>query len=128
MGLISLQSIGHSEASASGLTLQGPQESQCTKRTAELRAKVERLRALLQEAEERLHYEQRRSPEIGEFVRCPLTGFFGQVTNVRQRPQGRPWVEVLLYLGKDMPGHTTIDLYENWELMDAPEQDIPFDD
>ncbi|SCY79747.1 hypothetical protein [Microvirga guangxiensis] len=128
MSLISLPSIEYGEAPASGPTLHGFQESHCTKRAAELQAKVERLRALLQEAEERLRYEQSRWPEIGEFVRCPLTGFFGQVTNIRPRPHGRPWVEVLLYLGKDMPGHTTIDLYENWELMDAPEQDTQFDD
>ncbi|MCG7394159.1 hypothetical protein MHY87_14720 [Microvirga sp. ACRRW] len=124
---MSLPSIDYGEGTPPGPTLHDLQESHCTKRIAELQAKVERLRNLLQEAEERLRYEQSRWPEIGEFVRCPLTGFFGQVTQVTPRPYGRPWVEVLLYLGKDMPGHTTIDLYANWELMDSPCNDFPND-
>lgn len=127
MSLMSLPSIDYGEGTPPGPTLHDLQESHCTKRIAELQAKVERLRNLLQEAEERLRYEQSRWPEIGEFVRCPLTGFFGQVTQVTPRPYGRPWVEVLLYLGKDMPGHTTIDLYANWELMDSPCNDFPND-
>ncbi|WP_160310470.1 hypothetical protein [Microvirga vignae] len=99
------------------------QEGHCTKRVAELKAQVEHLRAQLHEAEEELAREQSRVPEIGEFVRCPLTGFFGQVTKVTPRAYGRPWVEILLYLDKDMPGHATIDLFGNWELIDPPSED-----
>lgn len=99
------------------------QESHCTKRVEQLKADIERLRLQLQEAEVALEYEQNRCPEIGEFVRCPLTGFFGQVTQITPRPYGRPWVEILLYLGNDLPGHTTIDLFGNWELMDPPTAD-----
>jgi hypothetical protein len=123
MSLISLPPAEYGEGLALAPKLHELQESHCTRRIAELQAKVERLRAELQEAEEQLRYEQSRAPEIGEFVRCPLTGFYGKVTKVTPRPYGRPWVEILLYLGKDMPGHATIDLFANWELMDPPSDD-----
>lgn len=120
MNLISLPPAEYGEGLALGSKLHGLQESHATKRTAELQARVERLRAELQEAEEQLAYEHSRWPEVGEFVRCPLTGFFGQVTKVTPRAYGRPWVEILLYLDTNMPGHATIDLFANWELIDPP--------
>ena len=123
MSLISLPPTEYSEGLALGPKLHELQDSHCTKRVAELQAKVERLRAQLQEAEDQLRQEQTRWPQVGEFVRCPLTGFFGQVTKVTPRTYGRPWVEILLYLDKDMPGHTTIDLFANWELIDRPSEE-----
>jgi uncharacterized small protein (DUF1192 family) len=122
MSLISLPPAEFGEGLALRSKLHGLQESHCTKRIADLQAKVKRLRAELQEAEEQLRHEQSRLPEIGEFVRCPLTGFFGTVTKVTPRPFGRPWVEILLYLAPDMPGHAKIDLFANWELMDQPSE------
>ncbi|WP_133239266.1 hypothetical protein [Microvirga sp. KLBC 81] len=118
-----LSPADYNESLALSPKLHELQEGPCTRRVAELRARVERLRAKLRAAEEMLVREQSRAPEIGEFVRCPLTGFFGQVTKVTPRAYGRPWVEILLYLGKDMPGHTTVDLFGNWELMDPPSED-----
>lgn len=123
MSLIPFPPSSFNDALELGPKLHDLQESHGTRRMAELRAKVERLRAQLREAEEALEQEQTRLPEIGEFVRCPLTGFFGQVTKITPRPYGRPWIEILLYLGKDMPGHATIDLFGNWELMDQPSDD-----
>ena len=120
LSLISLPPAEFGEGLALAPKLHKLQESHCTKRIAELQAKVERLRAELQETEEQLRYEQDRWPEIDEFVRCPLTGFFGQVTKVTPRPSGRPWVALLRSLGKDIPGHATIDRVANWELMDPP--------
>jgi hypothetical protein len=123
MSLIPFPSSSYNDTLELGPTLHDLQESHCTKRMAQLMASVERLRAELREAEEALEREQARLPEIGEFVRCPLTGFFGQVTKITPRTYGRPWVEILLYLGKDLPGHVTIDLFGNWELMDQPSED-----
>lgn len=125
MSLIPFPSSGYNEALEVGPTLHDLQESHCTKRVADLKAQIEYLKAQLREAEEALEREQSRLPAIGEFVRCPLTGFFGQVTKVTPRAYGRPWVEILLYLAKDMPGHVTIDLFGNWELMDQPSEDSP---
>jgi hypothetical protein len=118
--MLTLPPADFGEGLALSPKLHGLQESHCTRRVEELRARIERLRAQLREAEDELEREQRRFPEIGEFVRCPLTGFFGQVTKVIPRSYGRPWVEILLYLSDDLPGHATIDLFENWELMDPP--------
>jgi len=125
MSLIPFPPTGHHESPEPGPRLHDLQETHCRRRVAELRAKVEWLRAQLKEAEEALEWEETRPPEIGEFVRCPLTGFFGKVTKVTPRPYGRPWVEILLYLDKDMPGHGTIDLFGNWELIDLPSEDNP---
>jgi hypothetical protein len=94
-----------------------------TKRVAELEALAARLRVLLQDAEEELEREKARPPEIGDFVSCPLTNFFGRVTKVTPRPHGRPWVEIIPYLGKDLPGHASIDLFDSWELIDPPTGD-----
>ncbi|WP_414470827.1 hypothetical protein [Microvirga sp. M2] len=120
MSLISLPPAEYGEGLELGSKLHELQETQATKRTAELQARVARLRAELEDAEQQLEYEQNRWPEVGEFVRCPLTGFFGQVTKVTPRAYGRPWVEILLYLDATMPGHAKIDLFANWELIDPP--------
>jgi hypothetical protein len=92
----------------------------CTKRIAELEAIVASLRAALEDAEAALQREMARQPEIGDFVRCPLTNFYGRVTKVTPRPHGRPWVEIIPYLAKDYPGHAPMDLYDSWELIDSP--------
>ncbi|WP_230532906.1 hypothetical protein [Microvirga roseola] len=94
-----------------------------TKRVEELEAIVASLREALQDAEAELERERVRWPEIGDFVRCPLTNFFGQVTKVTPRPHGRPWVEIIPYLSKDLPGHQSIDLFDSWELIDPPSED-----
>jgi hypothetical protein len=122
MSAISLSTIGLSEASTQAPKLQEAGGHSCTKRAEELKARIEALRVQLRAAEEELEREESRIPEIGDFVRCPLTGFFGQVTKVTHRPHSRPWVEILLYLGEDLPGHAQIDLFGNWELIDRPGQ------
>jgi uncharacterized small protein (DUF1192 family) len=96
------------------------QESSCTKRVAELETRIARLQIELQEAEAELERERARLPAPGDFVRCPLTNFFGRVTKLTPRPQGRPWIEIVPYLGPDLPGHSTMDLYDSWELIDPP--------
>ena len=122
MSATPLSRIGQSEASMPSPKLQEPAGHHCSKRVGELKARIEALRVQLRAAEEELEREESRIPEIGDFVRCPLTGFFGQVTKVTSRPYGRPWVEILLYLGEDLPGHAQIDLFGNWELIDRPGQ------
>jgi hypothetical protein len=92
-----------------------------TRRIEELEAIIDGLRAALKSAEDELEREMARQPDIGDFVRCPLTNFFGRVTKVTPRPRGRPWVEINPYLTKDLPGHGTMDLYDSWELIDPPE-------
>jgi hypothetical protein len=122
MSAIPLSMIGLSEVPAQAPKLHEPAGHSCTKRAEELKARIDILRAQLREAEEELKREESRIPEIGDFVRCPLTGFFGQVTKITPRPHSRPWVEILLYLGEDLPGHAQIDLFGNWELIDRPGQ------
>ncbi|MFL5201495.1 MAG: hypothetical protein ACJ8B9_05305 [Microvirga sp.] len=95
-------------------------ESPCTKRVVELEARVARLRSELQEAEAALEFERARMPIPGDFVRCPLTRFFGRVTKVTSRPNGRPWIEIVPYLGPNLPGHSSMDLFDSWELIDPP--------
>jgi hypothetical protein len=92
----------------------------CTKRVAELEARIGRLRAELEASEAELQRERARLPEPGDFVRCPLTNFFGRVTRVTPRPQGRPWIEIVLYLSPGLAGHSTLDLFDSWELIDPP--------
>jgi hypothetical protein len=94
-----------------------------TKRIEELEALVADLREQLRHAEAALWEEKSRQPGIGDYVRCPLTNFFGRVTRVVPRAHGRPWVEIRPYLAKGLPGKGTLDLYENWELMDPPESE-----
>jgi hypothetical protein len=98
----------------------GGHQGSCTKRVAELEALVARLRAELEEAEAELQRERSRVPVPGDFVRCPLTNFFGRVTKVTPRPIGRSWVEIILYLGPGLPGHSAMDLFDRWELIDPP--------
>jgi uncharacterized small protein (DUF1192 family) len=109
LALISVSTQGH--------------ESSCTKRIAELEARIARLQAELQEAETDLDREKARLPGPGDFVRCPLTNFFGRVTRVTPRPHGRPWIEIVPYLGPDLPGHSTMDLFDSWELIDPPSRE-----
>lgn len=124
MSAFSLPMAGQDSASALSPKLQELQGSRSTRSVAELKAKIEELRAQLAAAEEELAREENRVPAIDDFVRCPLTGFFGRVTKVTPRPYGRPWVEILLYLGDDLPGHATIDLFGNWEIIDPPAQEL----
>jgi len=95
-------------------------EASCTKRVAELEARIARLRSELEEAEAELERERLRLPAPGDFVRCPMTNFYGRVTKVTPRPHGRPWVEIVPYLGPDLPGHSAMDLFDSWELIDPP--------
>jgi hypothetical protein len=101
-------------------TLNQGHESPSTKRVADLVERVAKLRAELQEAEAALEFEKTRMPSPGDFVRCPLTRFFGRVTKVTPRPNGRPWIEIIPYLGPDLPGHSSMDLFDSWELIDPP--------
>jgi hypothetical protein len=98
-------------------------ESSRTKRVAELEARIARLQTALQEAETELEREKARMPAPGDFVRCPLTNFFGRVTKITTRPHGRPWIEIVPYLGPDLPGHSTMDLFDSWELIDPPSKE-----
>lgn len=98
-------------------------ESFCTKRVAELEARIARLQAELREAEAELEREKVRLPAPGDFVRCPLTNFFGRVTKITPRSHGRPWIEIVPYLGPDLPGHSTMDLFDSWELIDPPSKE-----
>src|SRR5215212_8560140 len=87
---------------------------------SELEALVaERIR-LLEEAEAALAQARSRAPVVGDFVRSTLTNFFGCVTKVIPRPSGRPWVEITPYLAPGLPGHSTLDLYDAWEIIDDP--------
>ena len=123
MGAVPGTSVETSESPSLPSTMQPAYRGGCTRRVEELEAIVEGLRAALRNAEEELQREKARAPEIGDFVRCPLTNFFGQVTKVTARPQGRPWVEITPYLTRDLRGHGTMDLFDSWELIDPPEYD-----
>ncbi len=100
-------------------------ESSRTKRVEELEARIVRLQEELREAETELERERTRLPAPGDFVRCPLTNFFGRVTRITPRPHGRPWIEIIPYLGPDLPGHSTMDLFDSWELIDPPSKETP---
>ncbi len=112
--------IGPDKSLALVSSLTQEHESPCTKRVTELEARIARLRTELEEAEAELEREKARMPIPGDFVRCPLTNFFGRVTKVTPRPNGRPWLEIIPYLGPDLPGHSAMDLYDSWELIDPP--------
>jgi hypothetical protein len=86
----------------------------------DLEALVARCRAALDEAEAALEEAKLRQPEVGDFVRSPLTNFFGRVTKITPRPRGRPWVEITPYLTEDLAGKGTLDLYDSWELIEPP--------
>jgi hypothetical protein len=115
--------MGFGESLSRASTLHPEHNRPCTKRMAELEARTAQLRAELEHAEAELQREKARLPEPGDFVRCPLTNFFGRVTRVSPRPAGRPWVEIILYLGPGLPGHAAMDLFDSWELIDQPEED-----
>jgi uncharacterized small protein (DUF1192 family) len=112
--------IGSDRSLALVSTLTQEHEHSCTQRVAELEARIARLRTELEQAEAELERERTRLPAPGDFVRCPLTNFFGRVTKVTPRPNGRPWIEIIPYLGPDLPGHSAMDLYDSWELIDPP--------
>jgi hypothetical protein len=112
--------IGSDKSLSLVSTLNQEHESPCTKRVVELVERVAKLRAELQEAEAELEFERTRMPIPGDFVRCPLTHFFGRVTKVTPRPKGRPWIEIVPYLGPNLPGHSSMDLFDSWELIDPP--------
>jgi len=112
--------IENDDSSSLAPKLQQLHGSSVTKRIKELEDIVADLRSALEKAEEELEREKARVPMMGDFVRCPLTNFFGKVTKVIPRPHGRPWVEITPYLAKDLPGHGTLDLYDSWELIDPP--------
>jgi hypothetical protein len=86
----------------------------------ELEALVAERWRLLEEAEAALAEARNRTPVVGDFVRSTLTNFYGCVTRVIPRPGGRPWVEITPYLAPTLPGHSTLDLYDAWEIIDEP--------
>ncbi|MBM6579942.1 hypothetical protein ILT44_07100 [Microvirga sp. BT689] len=120
MGAFPVTDIGSDRSLALVSTLSQEHEHSCTQRATELEARIARLRAELEQAEAELERERTRLPAPGDFVRCPLTNFFGRVTKVTPRPSGRPWIEIIPYLGPDLPGHSAMDLYDSWELIDPP--------
>ena len=95
--------------------------SDMTRRAEELETLIEHLKSALKEAEAALRLERMRKPEIGDYVRCPLTNFFGRVTKVTPRPHGRPWVEIAPYLADDLEAKRSLSLFDSWELIDPPE-------
>jgi hypothetical protein len=86
----------------------------------ELEALVAHYRGLLEEAEQALAAAKNREPQVGDFVRSTLTSFYGRVTRVIPRSQGRPWLEITPYLAPDLPGTSTLDLFGDWEFIDEP--------
>jgi hypothetical protein len=91
----------------------------------ELEALVAHYRGLLEEAEQALAAAKNREPQVGDFVRSTLTSFYGRVTRVIPRSQGRPWLEITPYLAPDLPGTSTLDLFGDWEFIDEPTADRP---
>jgi len=94
----------------------------------ELEALVAERWRLLEEAEAALAEARSRLPVVGDFVRSTLTNFYGRVTKVIPRPNGRSWVEITPYLAPGLPGHSTLDLYDAWEIIDDPApsaEDVP---
>jgi hypothetical protein len=118
-----LTDTGSDKSLALVSALSQERESSCTKRVAELEARIAWLQAELQDAEAELEREKARLPTPGDFVRCPLTNFFGRVTKITPRSHGRPWIEIVPYLGPDLPGHSTMDLFDSWELIDPPSKE-----
>jgi hypothetical protein len=101
---------------------------------AELRRTVEELEGLVAEqrtrladAEAALEAERARVPEVGDFCRSTLTNFYGRVTKVTARPDGRAWVEINPYLTPTLPGRSTLDLFDAWELIDDPADAVEAD-
>jgi len=86
----------------------------------DLEALVAERRRLLEEAEAALLAAKNRQPAPGDFVRSTLTNFYGRVTRVVPRAKAKPWVEITPYLTPTLPGRSTMDLYDNWEFIEAP--------
>jgi hypothetical protein len=97
-----------------------------TRTIKDLEQLVARCRAALDEAETALLVAKSRQPQVGDFVRSPLTNFFGQVVKITPREHGRPWVEITPYLTDDLAGRGTLDLYDSWELIDPPAATLPY--
>jgi hypothetical protein len=123
MRAVSVTDIGSDTSLSLVSALKHDHENSRTKRVVALVERVARLKSELEEAETALEFERTRMPVPGDFVRCPLTSFFGRVTKVKPRPSGRPWVEIVPYLGPNLPGHSAMDLFESWELIDPPAAD-----
>ncbi len=94
---------------------------------AELRRTIEELESLVAEQRERLvqaeaalETERARVPAVGDFARSTLTNFYGRVTKVTARADGRAWVEINPYLTPTLPGRSTLDLFDAWEIIDDP--------
>jgi len=87
---------------------------------ADLEARISEQREQLAEAEALLEAERNRPPRIGDFARSTLTHFYGRITKVTPRPDGRAWVEINPYLTPTLPGRSTLDLFDAWELIDDP--------
>jgi hypothetical protein len=87
---------------------------------ADLEARAAEQRERLAEAEATLEAERNRPPTVGDFARSTLTHFYGRITKVTPRPDGRPWVEINPYLTPNLPGRSTLDLFDAWELIDDP--------
>ena len=128
MRALSVTDIGSDNSLSLVSALKHEHDNSCTKRVAELVERVARLRSELEEAETALEFEKARMPVPGDFVRCPLTSFFGRVTKVVARPSGRPWIEIVPYLGPNLPGHSSMDLFDSWELIDPPSADTEVDE
>jgi hypothetical protein len=86
----------------------------------ELETLVAEQRQRLAQTEEALEAERAKPPEVGEFARSTLTNFYGRITRVTPRPDGRAWVEINPYLTPTLPGRSTLDLFDAWELIDDP--------
>lgn len=86
----------------------------------ELEALVAHYRTLLEEAEAALVVAKTREPQVGDFVRSTLTSFYGRVARVIPRSSGKPWLEITPYLTANLPGHSTLDLFGDWEFIDDP--------
>src|SRR4051794_4174800 len=87
---------------------------------ADLEARIAEQRERLAEVEAVLEAERNRPPTIGDFARSTLTHFYGRITKVMPRPDGRAWVEINPSLPPTLPGRSTLDLFDAWELIDDP--------
>ena len=94
--------------------------SERSRQVAEAEVALAEAECALAKAEASLAEAKARLPAEGDFVRSTLTNFYGRVTKVIPRPGGRPWVEITPYLAPGLPGHSTMDLYEAWEIIDDP--------
>jgi hypothetical protein len=90
----------------------------------ELETLVAEQRQRLAQAEAALEAEKAKPPEVGDFARSTLTNFYGRITRVTPRPDGRAWVEINPYLTPTLPGRSTLDLFDAWELIDDPAEAV----